>query len=287
MHRTYHRTHAGFTLIELLVVIAIIAILAAMLLPALSKAKCKALGVSCMSNARQVGIGWLSYCTDLQDALPPAGSLVGGNLDWTLNAQNFDESILLDSSQSALAPYLRSSKVFKCPADKYEINGSPGPRIRSISMNGVLAGEGGGSGPVVQGTAGGRTFYGSGNLGVGKPVLKTSDLTSPGPAMTFLTLDEHADSLSPPGGDFLFSFDPGWTPPVEHWRDLPASYHCGAGSFSFCDGHAEIHKWFNDGGYTVYPVKYITWKGSPGQLANISKSRDYEWMDDHMPYRAP
>jgi hypothetical protein len=242
-----------------------------------------------MSNTRQVAIGWLAYATDLGDGLPAAkganGTLIGGDLNWTLAPANFDDSILMNGTLSSLAPYLKSSKVFKCPADKYEIAGSPGPRIRSISINGVLAGEGGGSGPTVQGTGPGqRLYFGAGGLGIGKPVLRMSELVSPGPAMTFLTLDEHADSLS----DALFMHDPGYPAGSEKWRDLPASYHCGAGSISYCDGHSEIHKW-KDGpspsAKILYPVRYIDWSTSSDRSLNMVKSDAYEWLDARMPYK--
>src|SRR5205807_2109563 len=110
------KNRAAFTLIELLVVIAIIAILAAMLLPALGRAKTKALGISCMSNTRQIAIAWVAYSTDLGDKLPSNKALVGGDVDWLPNQADGDDSILMDPAQSSIANYLKSAKVFKCPA---------------------------------------------------------------------------------------------------------------------------------------------------------------------------
>ena len=108
-----------------------------------------------------------------------------------------------------------------------------------------------------------------------------SDLQTPGPSSIFLTLDEHPDSVN----DALFMFDPGMSAGQERWRDLPATLHGKAGSFSFCDGHSEIHKWANENGYTSYPVRYISWADSTEKSINLGRNKDYEWMDEHMPYR--
>jgi prepilin-type processing-associated H-X9-DG protein len=105
-----------------------------------------------------------------------------------------------------------------------------------------------------------------------------SDLAKPGPTEIFVFLDEHPDSIN----DAIFHVIAGRSPVAAEWRDLPASQHYGGGcNFSFVDGHSEIHKWLEKSGSiaTVRPVTYV-------DLSNIPcrASRDYLWVDDHMPY---
>jgi len=104
-----------------------------------------------------------------------------------------------------------------------------------------------------------------------------------------VVLDENADSICFLNGDATFAFDAGESPTAESWRDLPASYHNGASSFSFADGHSEIHKWLQRNGQTVYPVLRNTtvepWRTPPnGPATPMQHSSDYEWVQDRMPY---
>jgi prepilin-type N-terminal cleavage/methylation domain-containing protein/prepilin-type processing-associated H-X9-DG protein len=265
---------AGFTLIELLVVIAIIAILAAMLLPALSKAKQKGQGISCLSNTRQLTLGWLMYPDENNNKLMDVNAWLDKASDMTWgNSANTSTGLLLTNT-ALITPYIKSAGTFKCPGDNYN-DPATGTRVRSYSLNGILGGTA--PNPPATGTApGGATFYGNPGWGAAKT---PSDLNTPGPANIFTMLDEHPDSIN----DAIYAFNPGYGPGSEKWRDLPASFHNRAGSFSFADGHSEIHKWLD--GRTVQPVVFKPWANIyPGGYV-VQVSADYEWLNARMPYR--
>lgn len=272
---------SGFTLIELLVVIAIIAILAGMLLPALSKAKSKAQGIMCMNNTKQLMLAWHSYIGDNNDKFPGAfhgdwannplpnhkdAPWVVGWLDWTTAEDNTNILYLIDRRYSKLAEYFGNAKnVFKCPADKYL---SPPQRakgwterVRSISGN-IGVGEGNAeTGPW-------DTAYAH--------VKCTSDLTIPGPSETWVYVDEHPDSIN----------DAGFFAPYRtEWIDQPACYHNGAAGFAFADGHSEIHKWvgpsMKDPRNTK--VKYA----DIGHIPTTANDPDLLWLRYRTPRKSP
>jgi len=271
-----HSKLNGFTLIELLVVIAIIAILAALLLPALAKAKAKGTGTVCMSNNKQVALAWIMYAGENDSFL--AGSLgnqrtgliwVPGNLDFSSNRNNVDKGLLLDPEKGALlGKYLQNAEVFKCPADMstVRIGKETLPRIRSISMSqsfGRNPSQGGGAGQWLPYS----TYLN---------YVKEGDMANPGPSNLFVFLDEHPNSIN----DAAFAVKCDARGGQARMIDWPASYHNGAAGFAFGDGHAEIKKWQDK--RTIVPHKNSNGMPSPpgGLNRAAPNSPDVEWMQD-------
>jgi len=293
----------GFTLIELLVVIVIIAIVAAMLLPALSKAKTKAMGITCMNNQRQLMLGWRMYAEDNNDRVMAASDdgvntlpytqtskNTGNNCAWTWSKMDFQNGsanpynwdINADITQRPMWQYNHNPAIHKCPADKSQVqdgNGNTVFRIRSYAMNWFVGGFGENA-QYTSGAGAAFAFY--------TTVTAINTLgTSPGAARLFVFTEERSDCIN--WGNFETDMT-GYpktptdkpSPGAYKWvEDMPAGYHNNNGGMSFADGHSELHKWRGDGA-DLQPIAQgvlASGKGS-GTTWPVPFSLDVAFMQD-------
>jgi len=253
----------GFTLVELLVVIAIIAILAALLLPALARAKVAAKKVQCINNQKQFAAAWMMYAGDNNDMVPPNGEIYPPSTTVKLWVQgafyyaeaNTNSTYILDPRYALFGNYIKTIKVYLCPTDRNTVtlSGQTYPKLRSYSLNAYLGWVG--EWDDRMGPLDGR------RLPLYKIFKKHSELVAAMPGGVFLFQDVNPNSICWPFFGVQMVQD--------YFFNWPNSSHNRGGVVSFADGHVDYHRWRDQRTITAYSAAYHEHRDSSPNNADL------------------
>lgn len=256
----------GFTLVEMTVVLAIVAIMLALLLPAMARSKGRAREVFCQQNQRQVYVSWRLYGDDHEDWLPAVkpGSYAGpdrwisGWLSMSSSGDNTNTLFLTDTAYAQIGSYVDNPATFRCPADRstVSIRGRTLPRVRSISMNCWLNYQG-------------DKYIGEDRFRVFR---KYTDIHDPSPSRLWVFIDEREDSIN----DGMFETNLRATGKLAKLVDYPAGFHNRAGGITFADGHGEIKHWSDDRTIPALTARQIVQLDVPSP-----DNPDVAWLQNH------
>jgi prepilin-type N-terminal cleavage/methylation domain-containing protein/prepilin-type processing-associated H-X9-DG protein len=264
----------GFTLIELLVVIAIIAILAAMLMPALSKGKTRAQTLSCLNNLKQIGVCWQLYCHDSEDLLVPNNAIYNNGTNIAGGSWALADPTVPNVENGMLYQFNKAVRIYHCPADRSTLAESPGgsvPRRPDGSFDAV-PGAKGGVGSVrarsynMNMSVNGFPEYNLETDNLIPTFKKLSAINVPDPVNCFVFIDEQEFTMV----DSQFGMPTtAFNPTPYTWWDSPADRHNQAANISFADGHAITKRW-------KMPKNSREFAGGGG--IPVSEMPDWEYM---------
>jgi prepilin-type processing-associated H-X9-DG protein len=263
---------SGFSLAELLAVMFIVALIMALLWPAVAASKRKAQGLFCMNNLKQLQAAWAMYAEEHQDWLPGVcgGSFAGadrwvsGWLDFSSNPDNTNTCYLLDPRYAQLGPYVKVAETFRCPSDgsRVRIGDTTYPRVRSISMNCWM------------------NYIGRADIGQDKFIIfrKLTQVVEPTPSKAWVLMDEREDSIN----DGLFQTNLKLRGSQARIVDYPASYHNRSAGVSFADGHTEIKRWIDRRTTPILKTSQLIQLDVPSPF-----NPDVAWLQERSSSRKP